>query len=295
MKVRILADSIIEGSRLTTWELTYARYIHSEVMTHRVFSRNAASSRAIPASKLRERVINDPAVPVSWGANQKGMQATSEVNDVQQARAWWAEGLDMLIKHHEKGEALGLHKQVVNRYIEPGMQITIILSGTDFANFFHLRNHKDAEPNFQALAREMWEQYHDNTPEYMELGEWHLPLVTEDEKKTIQLSDLRKISTGRCARVSYLTHDGKRDIQADIDLHDRLLGGLESGDPGHMSPFEHIAVAVGNRERHANFEGWRQYRAMFAKENGPSTAEKCERCGIWTGGHTTGCPLQRKQ
>lgn len=289
---RILADSITDGgSRLTTWELNYHRLFHSEVMTHRDLSKNAASSRAIPASKLRERVVTDPAVPVHWGAREKGMQAFSEVEDTAAAADWWARGQALMVAHHAEGEAMGLHKQIVNRVIEPWMNITVICSGTNWANFFHLRNHKDAEPNFQALAKLMWEQYHDYTPVYRELGDWHLPLVSEEEIETIQFSEtLRKVSVGRCARVSYLTHDGKRDIQADIDLHDRLLGGLESNQPGHMSPFEHVAVAVGNRNRHGNFEGWRQYRKFFDKENGPNTDNRCERCGIWAGGHTRGCP-----
>lgn len=291
---KILTDSITDdGARLTTWELSYPRFIHSELMTHRVLSKNSASSRAIPASKLRERITSQPVEPVHWGAKQAGMQADREIDDLALAREWWADARDLAVIMHERGEVLGLHKQVVNRIIEPFMTITVICSGTDWANFFHLRNHKDAEPNFQALAKLMWDEYHNHTPEYLELGYWHLPLVTEDEKKTIQLSDLRKISTGRCARVSYLTHDGKRDIQADIDLHDRLLGGLESGEPGHMSPFEHIAVAVGGQERHGNFSGWRQYRKCFNAEAGPDTSDRCERCGIWTGGHTIDCPARR--
>lgn len=292
MNVRILTDSITDGgSRLTTWELTYARYIHAELMTHRVLSRNAASSRAIPAAKLRERTLTNPAVPVSWGANEKGMQAHSVISDEDLASAWWYKGLHTLAYLHEEGEQLGLHKQIVNRIIEPMMQITIICSGTDWANFFHLRNHKDAEPNFQALAKGMWEAYHEQTPEYLAPGEWHLPLISEEEKRTIQLSEtLRKISVGRCARVSYLTHDGRRDISADIDLHDRLLGTIDSGGPGHMSPFEHVAVAVGERKRFANYEGWQQYRHLFKNENGPNTSEKCERCGCWAGNHTVDCP-----
>ncbi len=287
---KILADSITDGgSRLTTWELTYPRFIHSELMTHRVLSRNAASSRAIPAAKLREMIVYNPAVPVHWGAKQAGMQADHEVEAVADAKLWWLHGHAEACALHKKGEQLGLHKQIVNRVIEPWMHITVICSGTDWANFFHLRNHKDAEPNFQHLAALMWNEYHSNMPVYRDPGEWHLPLL--DENEAIQLSEMdrKKVAVGRCARVSYLTHDGKRDFTADIDLHDRLLGSLDSGGPGHMSPFEHIAVAVGNKKRHANFEGWKQYRAFFKNENGPDASEKCPGCGCWEGNHVKNC------
>lgn len=302
---KILLDSITDGgSRLTTWELTYPRFIHAEIMTHRAFSRNAASSRAIPAAKLRQRVTENPAVPLHWGANQKGMQADIEILDLPGALAWWFRGRDMMLKHHEEGEKLGLHKQVVNRVIEPWMMITIICSFTDGANFFFLRDHKDAEPNFQKLTALMFDQYMSNMPKRLEIGEWHLPLVDEDDRVTAStpsalaygnpdpLETLKKVSTGRCARVSYLTHDGRRDIIEDVRLHDQLAATATLGaDPMHASPFEHVAVATGGRQRHGNFEGWKQYRKFFPKENGPYTDTRCAGCGFWVSGkHVFGCP-----
>jgi hypothetical protein len=290
--VKILKDSIIDGSRLTTWEWTYPRIIHSEVMTHRALSKNAASSRAIPAAKLRQRVIDTPAIPVHWGANQAGMQATNVVSDEVAALDWWLEGMDLMTAHHARGEALGLHKQIVNRVIEPWMLITVIISGTDWANFFHLRKHPDAEPNFQRLASLAWDEYHEHMPTPLQAGEWHMPLIFDEDKSTILLSDdLKKVSVGRCARVSYLTHEGKRDLQADIDLHDRLLGTIDSGGPGHLSPFEHVAMAVGEGTRHGNLEGWKPYRKFFANENGPSTT-KCRVCGCWEQRHVKSCSNQ---
>lgn len=78
---RVLKDSVAPcGKRLTTWELTYPRFVHAELMTHRLFSRNSASSRAIPTEKLIERVEKDPAMPIFWGKNQKGMQAEVEMS-----------------------------------------------------------------------------------------------------------------------------------------------------------------------------------------------------------------------
>lgn len=301
--VKILADSITDGgSRLTTWEWTYPRMIHAEVMTHRALSKNAASSRAIPAAKLRARCLADTAVPEHWGANQKGMQASVEVEDTAAARDWWQRGFGLMHDHHAEGERLGLHKQIVNRVIEPWMHITVICSGTDWANFFHLRNHAAAEPTFQKLAASAWDLYHEHMPTYLPKGAWHLPLITdEDRHDALQEVPyhvpayaardviLRKVSTGRCARVSYLTHDGKRDLAEDIRLHDQLAGTANAGDPMHASPFEHPAVAVGGRVRIGNYEGWRPYRKLFVNENGPNTDDRCERCGCWAGRHVRAC------
>lgn len=300
IEAKILLDSITDGgSRLTTWELTYPRMIHAEIMTHRAFSRNAASSRAIPAAKLRQRVLDLTATPVHWGANQKGMQAFDEVADTQAAEEWWVRGRDLMVKHHEEGELLGLHKQVINRVIEPWMMITIICSFTDGANFFYLRDHKDAEPNFVRLARVMREHYFDNLPNEVDIGGWHLPMLrSEDTDDAATLAGsregaidvLKKVSTGRCARVSYLTHNGSRDLIEDVRLHDQLAATATLGaDPMHASPLEHPAQATGGRQRHGNFEGWRQYRKFFPKENGPNTDTRCVRCGRWDGGHVRGC------
>jgi hypothetical protein len=301
--VKIVADSITyDGSRLVTWCWEYQRIIHAEIMTHRALSRNAASSRAIPAKKLRQRVLDAPAMPVHWGQNQAGMQASTEVADVDAARQWWLEGRNMMAAHHERGEALGLHKQIVNRVIEPWMTIAVVVSMTDHANLFHLRKHKDAEPNFQVIATLAWELFHNHMPTYLPSGEWHLPYITPEDHAEVRtktdaafiVDDLKKISTGRCARVSYLTHEGKRDIAEDIALHDKLANTASLGaDPMHASPFEHPAKAVGGRQRFGNFEGWMQYRKFFKHENGPDTTVRCDACGCWGGRHVNGCVEQR--
>ena len=288
---RILADSINEGGdRLTTFEWTYPRMIHSEIMTHGALRRNSASSRAIPAKTLRERTLAAPAYPGSWGANQKGMQAENEVADIAAAELWWNNGLEMMAKHHKLGEDMGLHKQVVNRVIEPWMMITIIISATDWTNFFHLRMHKDAEPSFQRLARAAWEAYHANLPTVRAIGDWHLPLLDDAERDVWGTGLGRKISTGRCARVSYLTHEGHRDPGQDLILHDRLIGAGDEGGPMHLSPFEHPCEATKPGERIGPFTGWKQYRKFFANEAGPAIKSKCIRCGCWDGRHVKKCP-----
>lgn len=290
--VKIVKDSITDGgSRLVTWCWEYQRMIHAEIMTHRALSRNAASSRAIPAAKLRQRVHDAPAMPVHWGKNEKGMQASTEIDDIAQARSWWLRGRDLMTGHHRIGEELGLHKQIVNRVIEPWMMISVVVSMTDHANLFHLRKHKDAEPNFQVVASLGWELFHNHMPTYVRPGDWHLPYVDgEGDPEAFDLQRAKKISTARCARVSYLTHEGKRDIAADIELHDRLASTASLGaDPMHASPFEHPAQAIGARSRYANFEGWKQYRREFPCEAGPDTSERCERCGCWDARHVEGC------
>ena len=98
----------------------------------------------------------------------------------------------------------------------------------------------------------------------VELGRWHLPLIQDDER-SLPDEELCKLSVARCARVSYLTHDGKRDHERDLDLYERLLGG---GANGHWSPFEHVATPAADPQQHsANFVGWEQYRKRFPQEH----------------------------
>jgi thymidylate synthase ThyX len=268
---RILLDSLgPSGKRLTTWELTYPRFVHAELMTHRLFSRNSASSRAIPVEKLMERVRNDPALPVWWGKNQSGMQAREELDEESQrnAHALWLVARDNALKAVEQLQSIGLHKQLANRLIEPWMFITVIVSATEYSNWFHLRNHKDAQPEISWVAKAMWTQYNERAPMQLPAGAWHMPLIAEEER-LFGYSDeiLKKVSTGRCARVSYLTHDGKREMEKDIELHDRLSKGPQTGEPGHWSPFEHVAQALATPERSGNFIGWKQYRKEFETEH----------------------------
>jgi thymidylate synthase ThyX len=266
---RILLDSRSpSGARLTTLEVRYPRFIHSEMMTHRVFSRNAASSRAIPIKKMIAAVREDPALPVYWGRNQTGMSAREEIapDVVDRARAEWNAALDDALRHAERLAAkdIDLHKQLVNRLLEPFAWITVIITATEWTNFFTQRCHPDAQPEIKHIAELMLAAYGASTPALVPLGAWHLPLIQDDERG---LADelLCKLSVARCARVSYLTHDGKRDLDRDLELYERLLGG---GANGHWSPFEHVATPA--LEAHlpsANFRGWEQYRKRFPQEH----------------------------
>lgn len=259
-EVKIVADSIHKGDRLTTFQLKYPRFIHGEVMTHRDFSRNASSSRAIPVQKMISQVWNDPAMPVHWGANQPGMKARQELEGWRRSLSV---GLWKLAARAACIVAWGmtktkLHKQVANRILEPWQHMHTILSATEFDNFFALRCHPDAQPEFQVLARLMKDAYDNSTPQELAEGEWHLPYVQWDEYNTLSEEDRVKVSVARCARVSYLTHDKKVPVLSkDIELHDNLVNSI----PIHASPAEHQAWPPGiPGARFANFVGWIQYR-----------------------------------
>lgn len=264
-EAKILADSINRdcNSRLTTVQLTYPRIIHSEFMTHRLFSRNAASSRAIPVEKMIRDVNDDPFVQIHWGKNQKGMQAEMELTEEEQKMCllhWLMQRSESVHRVRSLVE-IGLHKQIANRLLEPWMWITVIASGTDAAyrNFFKLRCHPDAEPHIQKIAYMLRNEYEKGTPKVVENA--HLPLFGFPGDEDIDPVDRVKVSTARCARVSYLTHDGLRDPQADIAMHDRLAKS------GHWSPFEHVAFPCSGSLDGGNFGmGWRQYRKMFRGE-----------------------------
>lgn len=267
---RIVLDSISPaGVRLTTMEARYPRFIHSELMTHRVFSRNAASSRAIPIKKMIEAVREEPAMPVWWGRNQSGMQAEEQIDDATRERAQeeWQRALEDALRHAERlaSSEINLHKQLVNRILEPFAWITVILTGTEWSNFFAQRTHQDAQPELKHIATMMLEAYRASEPRRLQLGDWHTPLIQPDEELTLSVEDRLKISVARAGRVSYLTHGGVRDHAKDIELYERLLGG---GANGHWSPFEHAATPLlSGDEWSGNFRGWEQYRKRFPQEN----------------------------
>lgn len=309
-EAKIHADSTApSGVRLTTFEITFPRPFLAEFNTHRVFSRNSASSRAIPVEKMIERVMVDPYIPTSWGKNQKGMQANEDVSaaEAHHARTYWLRARDEAINRAQQLLNIGIHKQLTNRLLEPFLWHTAIVTATEWSNFFHLRNNAMAQPEIQIIARMMQQLYESNEPKKLDYGQWHLPLVEREEmdawvrdglptdnpdiQPELMARLMQKynywvaVSVGRCARVSYLTHDGKRDPAADIELHDDLLKN------GHMSPFEHVARpadpnseadiklarfehahtdipnAVNFKGYYGNLHGWVQYRKMIPHEH----------------------------
>jgi thymidylate synthase ThyX len=275
ISAKVIADSIApHGICITTLELCYPRFIHGEVMTHRVFSRNAMSSRAIPVAKMIEQVRNDPAMPIHWGKNQPGMQAHVELTGEERLRAIgrWKLAAEAAANHAEVMLEIGAHKQVVNRLLEPFQWMRTIVTSTHWKNFFELRDHPDAQPEFGALARAMKDAMNASTPverppvddpDMDPTDAWHLPYVTVGERAAYDIEYLLKMSTARCARVSYLTHDGLiPDIGKDIELYDRLVGSR----PIHASPCEHQAVPEAYPDtKSGNFTGWTQHRQLIEK------------------------------
>ncbi len=255
---KIVADSNnteIRNNRITSFVLTYPRFIHSELMTHRMFSRNAASSRAIPIEKFIEDVLTDPALPIHWGANQKGMQADNEVDEATKIKAMqiWNEARDSAVRHAKQLNDLGLHKQVVNRLMEPFFHITTLVTATEYENFFKLRAHSAAQPEIRELAYKMQDAMKESTPQNKVEGEWHIPFG-DKFIDGLSIEQKLKVATARAARVSYKTFDGEINYDKDYSLHDQLLA------EGHYSPFEHCAQA--DYGIHDNFCQWKSYRKM---------------------------------
>lgn len=270
--VKIICDSYNPDSqtRLTTFELMYPRYIHSEMMTYRVWSRNAASSRAVPVTKLIERIKKSPIVPV-FTKNERGMTSNDPVDSHVQIKAekCWEYAMNAALRNADQMTKLGVSKQYVNRILEPYSYISVILSGTDFSNFFEQRIHPDAQPEIRELAQRMKAAYEDSVPVIAAYGYIHLPYVQDTEREKYPLSDCVKMSVARCARVSYLNHDGSTPVpERDFDLYERLVGAR----PLHASPSEHIALPVpawhSGKVNEKNFDGWLQYRACVESRVG---------------------------
>lgn len=250
---------------LYTVEATFARSALAEVNTHRAFSRNSASSRAIPVKKMLKSVEETPFIPRQFSIAQKGMHASEFVTPADgqwhDCVEWWIDSRDKAVAQAKKGLELGLHKQDVNRLLEPFMMHTAIISSTEWQNFFNLRLALDdngnplAYPPIYDLALVIKTTINLRTPVFLRELEWHTPLITPDEHSYLSIEERVKVSAARCARVSYVTHDNERDYEEDIKLFDRLASS------GHFSPLEHVAqVKYG---QHANFNGWKQLRKDY--------------------------------
>lgn len=265
-KAKVILDSVSpSGHRLTTMEVTFPRFILAEMNTHRKFSRNSASSRAVPASKMIERVKTDPVIPLEWGINRPGMQASAifdDYDDIRFCEFHWLEARDRAVEMAQELSDFGLHKQAVNRLLEPFLWHTAILSSTEWENFFKQRCSPLAQPEMRHTAELMRQVYTQSKPMEMPLGGWHLPYLRNEDNLRVD-ADRVKVSVARCARVSYLTHDGRRDVTEDFKLYGKLI----SADPPHLSPFEHAAVACADGDEHGNFDGWLQARQLVEERN----------------------------
>ena len=267
----VVCDSVNAwGDRVTTYRLHYPRFIHSEFMTHRMVSKNASSSRAIPVDKQLASVAEMPAMPIHWGLNQPGMQADNEgdvalthmrdgetkqeyVNGEQAWRTAAISASEFAGALWKDGD--GYHKQIANRVTEPFTFMNVVATATDWENFFWLRYHRDAQPEICELARVMWEAREQSTPQLLRHGEWHVPYVEtfrddtgmlqycdSDANEIYTLEEALKISASCCAQASYRKLD--QSLQKAIDLFDRLVGG----EPLHASPFEHPCMPYSEGE-----------------------------------------------
>jgi hypothetical protein len=285
--VKVLADSISpDGVRLTTLQCRYPRFIHSEMLRHRVFSHSVASSRAIPTEKQIERVRENPFVPETFNKRVKGMGVGEALDPEaqQDARDAWLWAADHAAMIAEKLNAIGIDKSRANRLLEPFIWVDDIITATEWDNFFALRDHPAAQPEFQILAQIMRAALKTSEPRHVGYDSWHLPYVKDEEVKEDlvkanydeqpwvfdSVMDVwKRVSASRCARVSFDTHEQIEPIHRSLERADMLINS------GHLSPFEHVArpmgiPALGHLKPAAafmgNFRGWVQFRKEFPNE-----------------------------
>lgn len=271
ISVKVIKDSINGNlNRLTTLELVYPRFIHAEMLRHRLFSRNVESSRAKPIDKNIEECMHNPVIPKHWTMNQAGMVGKECTDpDITQ-------GMEFSYKMLAYGSAqvarkladVGLHKQVVNRILEPYIRTKELVTASEWENFLKLRTAPDAEPHIQDLAHAIKEALDNSVPSLVLQGEWHLPYIEEKDEDLIseylneknlnenyRIGIKQRVSAARCARISYKAYDGTTSIKKDLALFDKLYDGK------HMSPLEHVATPlVDDEPRTCNFIGWTQLR-----------------------------------
>lgn len=285
ISAEVIADSInSESVRLTTFILTMPRFLLSEMNTHRAFTRSSASSRAIPAKKLIESVATDPFIPVFWPKEHSGMQAqeyfTAEEADELGLSGMWEEAAEAMIDMSELFMSEGVSKQITNRLLEPFLWHSVLVTATDFENFFNLRADNLAEPHLELLANLMLEAYNSSKPAFVKSGDWHVPyggniILNPEEKdkykeilepykfidKRLEARFNLSVASARCARMSYNQFDGTFSYEKDIELFKRLT------QVSHWSATEHCARAEANKKYSGNFRGWTQLRKLFPDEN----------------------------
>jgi len=297
ISAKIIADSVSpEGTRFTTMEIEYPRFILAELNTHRMLSKNSASSRAIPVAKMHEHIKANTASPVSWGKNMPGMKAKEELQEpeLSWAKYIWNHARDSAINSSQALADLGVHKQISNRPTESWMLMKTVISGTEWANFFWLRNHPDAQPEIHELARKMYAAYNMSVPKVLHPGEWHVPYVDtcrdasnalcyhDSMGERISVEEATIISASCCAQVSYRKNDDS--YEKAIKIYNQLI----ESEPAHASPVEHQAtpmcvdtmsrfdpntwepgvthVSANSDLWSGNLRGWIQFRKLIPNE-----------------------------
>lgn len=293
----IVKDSIsAHGNRVTTFELEYPRYIHAQVMTHRMFSRNSASSRAIPINRCIELSQTVSTCPDAWPINKAGMQPDGFLDESKalEAEAAWAQAHCATIAAVRSLVELGVHKEITNRLLEPFQHIKVVLTSTDFSNALYVRTHGDTQSSTNQLFKLIYKLLNNSTPELLYEGEWHLPYIEtrrdenglldylDDDGCRLELATAKAISASCCAQVSYRRLNKTEDKA--LDIYSKLVGS----DPLHASAFEHQATPMSDHEwqtrlgfseimrdfgydEHGvlylgNFKGWIQFRKTLYNE-----------------------------
>lgn len=295
----IIQDSIHKEKRITTFELEYPRFIHAEFMTHRMFSRNAASSRAIPVEKMHQHIMDNPAMPIYYGMNQSGMQAKQELPDtgINAVKKIWNITKNNALDSARALLDCGLHKQISNRVTEPFQMMKTVLTATEFDNWFWLRDHEDAQPEIRELANVMKLALERSTPMPINVGEWHVPYVDrmlynlgepmvymDGYGNKLTIEEARMVSASCCAQVSYRKSDDS--LEKAIAVFKRLI----ESEPVHASPVEHQATPMkyqgaifdtnyrnweegvthlrkDGRYCSGNFVGWIQFRQLIPNQS----------------------------
>lgn len=263
------------GIPIHTFRMTYPRFIHAECKTHRLLkiddenwiveqelalmddvnlSRNAASSRAIPVQKMLEQISNQPAMPVHWGKNQSGMQAREALcpEDAAEAEEWWRQGAQLMVEH-VRHCPVALHKQVINRVLEPWMLMTVVVTATDWNNWRALRAHPDAQPEIYELAKQVVELLDNTEPFKLLAGELHVPFVERQREE----DGLKYLVPDEDGWMFYIPEDVALQVSAScsaqtsfraldfsVEKSQRIYTKLVEDRPVHASPFEHQAVAL---------------------------------------------------
>lgn len=286
-QAKVILDSVSpEGIRLTTVQVRFWRPMLPELNTHRAISKNAGSSRARPSKAIIEQVRNDPWGPIHWGKNQAGMQAREHLSGsaLIDAKSEWRDAAREAASRAEwLSEKIDAHKQIVNRLLEPFTYVDVLLTATDWKNFFALRLHEDAQPEMQDLAQAIKSAMDASEPTLLQPGEWHLPYVTADDWLKFatwgnggaehDLEVMKRLSVSRCAKISYTAFDGTVEpIEKELNRYRRLI----ESQPMHASPCEHQATPDAWKHdpewiepKHGNFRGWIQLRKTLPNEYVP--------------------------
>lgn len=289
ISAKIVADSVSpQGHRIISYILTYPRFIHSELMTHRLFSRNAASSRAIPFKKMVQMIKEDPFIPIAWQKDHKGMQGTEYIRPHTDGScasiSAWLEARDNAVQLASEMNADGVTKQLCNRLLEPFQWYTVLVTATEFDNFFELRcpkyinpfdeeywSKKDyienndpemcpktdldwirlstsgAEIHIQALAEAMWDAKNESTPKKLEAGEWHIPFgdKMDEEKVCIYGESINIRPKIAVARCARLSY---MTFDGEINYEKDIILHDTLLSSRHASPFEHCSRTLTNEE-----------------------------------------------